>query len=57
MGDLTMEELKEAFRLFDEDGEGFITVTRFRAILIEVDEDFSEDELDEVIATIDTDSS
>merc|ERR1719348_683188 len=57
MGDLTMDELKEAFRLFDEDGEGFITTARFRVILKEVDEEFSEDELDEIIATIDLDCS
>ena len=28
--ELTMEELKEAFRLFDDTGDGFISVARFR---------------------------
>ena len=30
MLDLTHEEIKAAFRLFDDSGEGFITVNRFR---------------------------
>ena len=30
MLDLTHEEIKAAFRLFDDSGEGFITVMRFR---------------------------
>jgi len=55
--DLTHEEIKAAFRLFDDTGEGFITVIRFRMILKEMDEDFTEDELDEIIAEIDTDKS
>ena len=32
--------------MFDIEGEGFIPVERFRTILKEVDEDFTEDELD-----------
>ena len=28
--ELTQEEIKAAFRLFDDTGEGFITTTRFR---------------------------
>ena len=36
-------------RLFDSEGEGFIPVDRFRTILKEVDEDFTEDELDDII--------
>merc|ERR1711994_691780 len=55
--DLTHEEIKAAFRLFDDTGEGFITVLRFRLILKEIDDDFSDDELDEIIAEIDTDKS
>merc|ERR1711997_54566 len=57
MLDLTHEEIKAAFRLFDDSGEGFITVMRFRIILKEIDEEFTEDELDEIIAEIDTDKS
>ena len=36
-------------RLFDNEGLGFIPVERFRIILKEVDEDFTEDELDDII--------
>merc|ERR1712212_1279268 len=57
MLDLTHEEIKAAFRLFDDTGEGFITVMRFKVILKEIDEEFTEDELDEIIAEIDTDKS
>merc|ERR1712110_549552 len=57
MLDLTHEEIKAASRLFDDSGEGFITVMRFRVILKEIDEEFTEDELDEIIAEIDTDES
>ena len=39
-------------RLFDTHGEGFIPVERFREILLEVDEDFTEDELDDIIAEV-----
>ena len=80
MLDLTHEEIKAAFRLFDDSGEGFITVMRFRVwngimkaatlylplplpsrceftfqvILKEIDEEFTEDELDEIIAEVTT---
>ena len=40
------------FRLFDSEGEGFIPVTRFREILKEVDEDFTDSELDDIIAEV-----
>merc|ERR1712181_218841 len=55
--DLTYDELKTAFRLFDSEGEGFIPVTRFREILEEVDEDFTDSELDDIIAEVDSDGS
>jgi len=57
MGELTTDELKAAFRIFDDIGEGFITVERFRQILKEIDEEFTDDEIDEVIAEIDMDKS
>jgi len=55
--ELTMEELKAAFRIFDDIGEGFISIGRFREILKEIDEDFTDEELDEVISEIDSDKS
>merc|ERR1712183_31732 len=62
LADLTYDELKQAFRLFDADGEGFIRVATFRIILKEIDETFSEEELDGIISdvsfsNIDTDGS
>ena len=68
-GELTMEELKEAFRffltknmsillsvcvcrLFDDCGEGFISVARFREILREIDDEISEEELDGIISDV-----
>merc|ERR1712150_210707 len=57
MGELTLDELKMAFRLFDDQAEGYIRVLTFRNILKEIDEDFSEDELDGIINDIDIDGS
>merc|ERR1712073_293772 len=55
--ELTTEELKMAFRIFDKVGQGFIGVDRFREILREIDEKVSDDELDGIIAYIDEDKS
>merc|ERR1712037_304618 len=52
LSDLTYDELKRAFRLFDNEGLGYIPVDRFRTILKEVDEDFT-DELDDIIFEVD----
>merc|ERR1711934_622208 len=57
MGELTLDELKMAFRLFDDEGEGFIRVLTFRGILKEIDEEFSDEELDGIINEIDSDGS
>jgi len=57
MADLTEDELKAAFRLFDVNGEGFIRVETFRVILKEVDETFSDEELNGIISDIDLDGS
>merc|ERR1712113_214192 len=50
---LSLGELKEAFRLFDDLGRGYITVERFREILREIDNTISEEELDGIISEID----
>lgn len=52
LSDEFLPNLQTLFRLFDDTGEGFITVTRFRVILKEIDEDFTEDELDEIISEV-----
>merc|ERR1712181_165457 len=50
-------ELKQAFRLFDKNGTGFITMAQFRGIIAEVDPNLSEEDLDGIIAEIDEDGS
>merc|ERR1711994_1222649 len=55
--ELSKEELKMAFRIFDKVGQGFIGVDRFREILREIDEKISDNELDEIIEYIDADHS
>ena len=39
-------------RIFDSECEGFIKVDLFRLILKEVDEEFTEEELDDIIAEV-----
>ncbi|XP_018907596.1 troponin C, isoallergen Bla g 6.0101 isoform X2 [Bemisia tabaci] len=51
------EDLREAFRLYDYEGNGYITTDVLREILSELDERMSEEELDEMIADIDSDGS
>lgn len=50
-------ELKEAFRLYDREGNGYITTDVFREILCEIDENLTEDQLDMIIEEIDADGS
>lgn len=50
-------ELKEAFRLYDREGNGYITTDVFREILSEIDENLNDDELDMMIDEIDADGS
>ncbi|XP_023242469.1 troponin C isoform X1 [Centruroides vittatus] len=51
------EELREAFRMYDKSGNGYINVSDLREILRALDDKLTEDELDEMIAEIDTDGS
>jgi calmodulin len=47
------EELKEAFRVFDEHGEGTITLVALREIVQRLSPDLADDEVDEVVAVCD----
>ena len=38
--------------MFDDRGEGFISVARFREILREIDDEISEEELDGIISDV-----
>lgn len=51
------EELREAFRLYDKEGNGYIKTSDLREILRALDDKLTADELDEMIAEIDTDGS
>ncbi|XP_063858105.1 troponin C, isoallergen Bla g 6.0101-like [Scylla paramamosain] len=51
------EELREAFRLYDKEGNGYITTQTLKEILKELDNKLSEDDLDGIIEEVDEDGS
>lgn len=51
------QELKEAFRLYDREGNGYITTSTLKEILGALDDKLSSTDLDGIIAEIDTDGS
>ncbi|XP_019880977.2 troponin C [Aethina tumida] len=51
------KELKEAFRLYDKEGNGYIPTSSLREILAALDDQLTSDQLNEMIAEIDSDSS
>ncbi|XP_019875348.1 troponin C-like [Aethina tumida] len=51
------QELKEAFRLYDKEGNGYISTKTLKEILKELDDKLTSAELDGIIAEIDTDGS
>lgn len=51
------KELKEAFRLYDKDGNGFIPTTCLKEILRELDDQLTDADLDGMIEEIDSDGS
>jgi len=55
--DITLDELKDAFRLFDTDRAGYITTDIFKEILQEIEPEWDEDDLMEIICDIDCDGS
>ena len=50
-------ELKEAFRVYDKEGQGFITTNQLREIISELDQDLNDEALDGIIDEIDEDGS
>lgn len=50
-------ELKEAFRLYDREGNGYITTSVLRDILKELDDKITSEDLDMMIEEIDSDGS
>merc|ERR1719516_165971 len=51
------EELKEAFRIYDKEGQGFITNDILKEILREIDATLTENDLDHIIEEVDEDGS
>lgn len=51
------KELREAFRLYDKQGNGFIPTSSLREILKELDDQLTEQELTGMIEEIDSDGS
>ncbi|XP_058788855.1 troponin C-like [Phymastichus coffea] len=51
------KELKEAFRLYDKDEKGYIPTSSLREILHALDDGITPDQMDGMIAEIDTDGS
>lgn len=51
------QELKAAFRLYDKEGNGYITTAVLREIMAALDDKLTADQLDEMIDEIDTDGS
>ncbi|KAK9718008.1 EF-hand domain pair [Popillia japonica] len=52
-----LRELKDAFRLYDKEGLGFITTDLLREILRELDDKITPTDLDQMIEEIDADGS
>ena len=51
------EELKEAFRIYDKEGQGYITTDVLKEILREIDTTLTEDDLDNIVEEVDEDAS
>jgi len=51
------QELREAFRLYDKEGNGYITTDVLKEIFRELDNTIDADDLDDMIDEIDSDGS
>ena len=51
------KELKEAFRIYDKGGNGYITTDTLRDILKELDSKLTNEDLDGIIEEVDEDGS
>ena len=49
------EEIREAFRVFDKDGNGFVSAAELRHVMTKLGEKLSDEEVDEMIQAADTD--
>ncbi|KAI8988086.1 calmodulin [Mycotypha africana] len=51
----SQEEIEEAFKVFDKDGNGYISAAELRHVMTSLGERLSEDEVDEMIREADVD--
>jgi calmodulin len=49
------EEIRETFRVFDKDGNGYVSPAELRHVLSNIGEKLNEDEIDEMIREADAD--
>jgi calmodulin len=49
------EEIREAFKVFDRDGNGFISAAELRHVMTSIGEKLTDEEVDEMIREADTD--
>lgn len=50
------DEIREAFRVFDKNGDGFISAAELRHVMTRLGEKLTEDEVDEMIRGADLDN-
>merc|ERR1719369_348933 len=55
--DQMREELKEAFRIYDKEGNGYITTEVLKEIIQEIDPTLTDEDLDGIIDEVDEDGS
>ena len=48
-------KLREAFRVFDKEGSGSVSVVDFRHVMTNLGERFTDEEVDEIIVEVGTD--
>ena len=51
----SQEELREAFKVFDKDGNGFISAAELRHVMTNLGEKLTDEEVDEMIREADVD--
>lgn len=51
----TKDEIREAFRVFDRDGDGYISVAELRHVMTNLGEKLTDEEVNEMIKEADTD--
>jgi len=52
-----IEELREAFKIFDKDGDGTISVDEIKSIMTSRNEKLSDEEIKKLMSKVDTDGS